>query len=151
LKAHVGLFGLAAVAVTLTCSRKEGCVVVAFVNVILMRQTCCQRSSRAAESKRRALENYFSERMYYMFLISKCAQLCFLRLENHSVMAKSDFSCVETYFFSGSFAGSSMCSNVRQVPCIPPQRSRLGLQNLGDTCYLQCLAHCSVLNPGQQV
>ena len=106
---------------------------------------------QAAESKRRALENYFSERIYYMFLISKCAQLCYLRLENHSVMAKSDFSCVETYFFSGSFAGSSMCSNVRQVPCIPPQRSRLGLQNLGDTCYLQCLAHCSVLNPGQQV
>ena len=43
-----------------------------FVNVILTRQTCGQRSSRAAESKRRALGNYFSERMCYMFLISKC-------------------------------------------------------------------------------
>jgi len=42
-----------------------------FVNVILMQQTCCQRSSRAAESERRALGNYFSERIYYMFLISK--------------------------------------------------------------------------------
>jgi len=30
-----------------------------FVNVILTRQTCGQRSSRAAESKRRALGNYF--------------------------------------------------------------------------------------------
>ena len=32
------------------------------VNVILTRQTCGQRSSRAAESKRRALETYISER-----------------------------------------------------------------------------------------
>ena len=44
-----------------------------FVNVILTRQTCGQRSSGAAESgKRRALGNYFSERICYMFLISKC-------------------------------------------------------------------------------
>jgi len=43
-----------------------------FVNVILTRQTCGQRSSRAAESKRRALGNYFFERICYMFLISKC-------------------------------------------------------------------------------
>jgi len=43
-----------------------------FVNVILTQQTCGQRSSRAAESKRRALGNYFSERIYYMFLKSKC-------------------------------------------------------------------------------
>ena len=43
-----------------------------FVNVILMRQTCGQRSSGAAESKRRALGNHFSERICYMFLISKC-------------------------------------------------------------------------------
>jgi len=43
-----------------------------FVNVILTRQTCGQHSSRAAESKHRALGNYFSERICYMFLISKC-------------------------------------------------------------------------------
>ena len=43
-----------------------------FVNVILTRQTCGQRSSRAAESKRRALGNCFSERICYMFLTSKC-------------------------------------------------------------------------------
>jgi len=42
------------------------------VNLILTRQTCGQRSSRAAESKRRAVGNYFSERICYMFLMSKC-------------------------------------------------------------------------------
>jgi len=42
------------------------------VNVILTRQTCGQRSSKAAESKHRALGNYFSGRICYMFLISKC-------------------------------------------------------------------------------
>jgi len=31
------------------------------VNVILTRQTCGQRSSRAAEIERQALENYFPE------------------------------------------------------------------------------------------
>jgi len=40
-----------------------------FVNAILTRQTCGQRSSRAAESKCRALGKYFSERICYMFLI----------------------------------------------------------------------------------
>ena len=40
----------------------------------LTRQTCGQRSSRAAESKRRLtrIGNYVSERICYMFLISKC-------------------------------------------------------------------------------
>jgi len=42
------------------------------VNVILTRQTCGQLSSRAAESKRWALENYFPEWICYMFLMSKC-------------------------------------------------------------------------------
>jgi len=42
------------------------------VNVILTRQTCGQRSSKAAESKRRALGNYFIERICYMIRISKC-------------------------------------------------------------------------------
>jgi len=41
------------------------------VHVILMQQTCGQRSSRATESKRRVIENYFSERICYMFPISK--------------------------------------------------------------------------------
>jgi len=43
-----------------------------FLNVILTWQTCGQRLSRAAESKRRALGNYFPKRICYMFLISKC-------------------------------------------------------------------------------
>ena len=42
------------------------------VNVIFKRQTCGQRSSRAAQSKRRALGNYFFERVCYIFLVSKC-------------------------------------------------------------------------------
>jgi len=42
------------------------------VNVILARQTCGQRSSKAAESKRRALGKYFFERIRYMIRISKC-------------------------------------------------------------------------------
>ena len=42
------------------------------VNVILTRQTCSQRSSRVVESKRRALEKYFSERICHMFSVSKC-------------------------------------------------------------------------------
>ena len=45
---------------------------VVFVHVILTRQTCGQRSNRVAESKRRALGNYFFERICYMFPISKC-------------------------------------------------------------------------------
>ena len=44
------------------------------VNVILSRQTCGQRSSKAAQSKRRALGNYFSKRICCMFfIISKCS------------------------------------------------------------------------------
>jgi len=43
-----------------------------FVYVTLTRQTCGQRSSRDAESNRQALGNYFSERICYMILISKC-------------------------------------------------------------------------------
>ena len=43
-----------------------------FVNVILSRQTCGQRSSKTAESKRRAPGNYFFERICYMFLEAKC-------------------------------------------------------------------------------
>ena len=42
------------------------------VNMILTWPPCCQRSSRATEIKRRVLENGFSERICYMFLISKC-------------------------------------------------------------------------------
>jgi len=42
------------------------------VNMILTRQTCGQSSSMSAGSKRRALVFYFSVRICYMFIISKC-------------------------------------------------------------------------------
>ena len=58
-----------------------------FVNVILTRQTCGQRSSRAAESKRQTMGNYFSERICYMFLISKCSGDRDLGLCTTSVLA----------------------------------------------------------------
>jgi len=57
------------------------------VHVILARQTCGQRSSKAAESKRRALGNYFPERICYMFLISKCRGDWDLHLCTSSVLA----------------------------------------------------------------
>jgi len=38
----------------------------------MTQQTCGQRSSRTAESKGRALGNYFSERICYLFSISTC-------------------------------------------------------------------------------
>ena len=50
------------------------CIFLMFVNVILTRQTCSQRSSslRAAESKRQALGKHISGRICYMFPLSKC-------------------------------------------------------------------------------
>jgi hypothetical protein len=42
------------------------------LNVILTLQTCGQRSSRVAGSKRRTLVCYFPARIWYMFSISKC-------------------------------------------------------------------------------
>ena len=78
-----------------------------FVNLTLTRQTCNQRSSRAAESKRRVLGNYFSQQICYMFLISKCrrdwgpglAQLRYLRKEHCCAMLNSDFFCRRNTFF----------------------------------------------------
>ena len=82
-----------------------------FVNVILTRQTCGQRSSRAAESKRRAIGNYFSERICYMFLISKCRGDSDLGLCTTSVLAfgdpqrnaKSVFNTSKHVFFLSDF------------------------------------------------
>jgi len=79
-----------------------------FVHVILMRQTCSQRSSGAAESKRRALGNYFPERICYMFLLSKCRGDWGLGLCTTSVLAFGQpqhngnirfFLCQKTFFF----------------------------------------------------
>jgi len=63
------------------------------VNVILTRQTCGQLSRRAAESKRRALENYFYERICYMFLILKCRGDGDLGLRTFWVLAKRNPLC----------------------------------------------------------
>jgi len=92
------------------------------LNVILTRQTCGQRSSKAAESIRRALGNYLSERICYMFLILKCRGDQDLDLCTFWVLAKrealrqpnSDFSCGRNTFFFGS----SHCAAVlfSQVP-----------------------------------
>jgi len=81
-----------------------------FVNVISTWQTCGQRSSRAAERKRWALGNYFSERICYMFLISKCREdwdlgvrtISVLAFENRSAMAKSDFAASKHVVFRKS-------------------------------------------------
>ena len=59
-------------------------------NVILTRQTCGQRSSRAAGSKRRALENYLYDRICHMFPISKCRGDWDLSLCNFWVLAKRE-------------------------------------------------------------
>jgi len=61
-----------------------------FVNVILTRQTCDQRSCRAAESKRWALGNYFPERICNMFLMSKCRGDWDLGLCTFWVLAKRE-------------------------------------------------------------
>jgi len=92
------------------------------VTVMLTRQTCGQRSSRAAESKRRALENYFPERICCMFLVSKCrgdwdlgrctfcvlakrkllrngsfrTKTCFARMKNRNLALRSGFLFANT-------------------------------------------------------
>jgi len=70
-----------------------------FSNVILTRQTCGQRSSRAAESKRRALGNYFCEWICYMFLISKCRGDWDLGLCTFWVFAKREPLCNAKFWF----------------------------------------------------
>jgi len=56
----------------------------------MTQQTCGQRSSRAAESKRRALGNHFSEWICYMFLMSKCRGDWDLGLRTFGVLAKRE-------------------------------------------------------------
>jgi len=79
------------------------------VHVIFTRQTCGQRWSRAAESKRQALENCLSERICNMFSISKCTGDWDLGECTFWVLAKREplrnaklwyFSCGRNTFFS---------------------------------------------------
>ena len=60
------------------------------VNVILTRQTCGQRLSTVAESNRWALEKHFSERICYIFLISKYRGYWNLGLCTLCVLAKRE-------------------------------------------------------------
>jgi len=60
------------------------------LNVILTRQTCGQRSSRAAAGQRQALETYFYGQIYYKFFISKCRGDQDLGLYTFWVLAKRE-------------------------------------------------------------
>ena len=70
-----------------------------FVNMILTRQTCGQRSSRATDSKRQASEFAICSQCQNVVRLCTTSGLAF---GERSAMTNSDFSCVETRFFSGS-------------------------------------------------
>ena len=109
-----------------------------FVNVILMRQICGQRSSRTAESKRQALGNYFFERMCYMFLMSKCRGDRDLGLCIFSILAKGealrngDFR-KKTWFDAGKMGFCHCAVFQTQVPrlCTDLDLSLLYILTLG--------------------
>jgi len=78
------------------------------VNMILTLQNSSQYSSRAAGSKRIALEIYFYERVCHMFLMSRCRGgwdlwLCtffgYLRKDNRCTMPNSNFFPRAKHFF----------------------------------------------------
>jgi len=99
--------------------------VISTVNVILTRQTCGQRSSRAAESKRRALENDFSEWICYMFLASKCRGVWDLGLCTFWVLAKrkplrnAKFRCFlrakHIFFLKSPLCSGSLFASTQKV------------------------------------
>jgi len=68
-------------------------------NVILMRQTCGQRSGLAAGCKRQALEFDFSVRICYMFPMSKCRRESDLGLCTISALAKRILLHSDILFF----------------------------------------------------
>jgi len=82
------------------------------VNVILTRQICGQRSSRAAESKRRALANSFLKQICYLFLIPKfrgdsdLGRCTFWALSKRKMLRHAEFGFflrVKHVFFSEVF------------------------------------------------
>jgi hypothetical protein len=96
-----------------------------FVHVILTRQTCGQSSSRAAESKRQALGNYFSSEFAigseYQNVeeteILVFAPLRDMRLENRCAVATSEGGkCVLTQE-KPSFAIALRFSNRKSRSC----------------------------------
>jgi len=72
------------------------------VNVILTRQTCGQRSSRAAESKLWALRNSFPEWICYIFPMSKCRGDWDLGLCTTSLAKREPLRNVKCRFFLGA-------------------------------------------------
>ena len=79
------------------------------VNVILTRRTCSQRSSSSAERKRRALENYFPERICYMFLIPKC---------------RRDRDLVRVTFWLLAKRGPLLNHDFRKITCFARRKNR---------------------------
>jgi len=116
--------------------------VCSFVHVILTRQTCGQRSSKTAESKRRELGNHFVEQIYYMFLIPKCRGYWDLGLCTTSVLVfgkpqrngKIRFFLRRNTFFSRS----RNCAAVLQMK-VPKLCTDLDLKLL----YILILGTCS--------
>jgi len=92
-----------------------------FVHVILTRQTYGQRSSKAAESKRRAPWNYFPERICYMVLLSKCRGDSDLGLYTTSGLAFGEPQRNDKIRFlmhrNTCFSGSRHCALVLQTLC----------------------------------
>jgi len=87
-------------------------------NVILTRQTCGQRSSRVAGSKRRALAFCFPVRIwYYVFLISICTGKLDLGVCMTSVLAKRMRPRSADFRFENVFG--------RRIRCKSTLRSRI--------------------------
>ena len=87
-------------------------------NVIMTRQTCGQRSSRVAGSKRRALAFCFPVRIwYYVFLISICRGKSDLGVFMTSVLAKRMRPRSADFQFKNVFG--------RRIRCKSTLRSRI--------------------------
>jgi len=107
-----------------------------FVHVILTRQTCGQRSSRAVESKPRALGNCFSERICYMLPMSTCRGDRDLGLCTTSVLAsekkrvstqeKSDFAAIALRFSKRKYRISILPNFIVLGVCSPQPCSSAG-------------------------
>ena len=78
-----------------------------FVNVILTQQTCGQHSSRAVESKRRALRKDFSERIYvdvyiyhrYIYEIQAMIVLTTISLLRASPPGVYTYTCIRIHVY----------------------------------------------------
>ena len=126
------------------------------INVILTRQTCGQCSSRAAESKCRALEHYFSERICYMFWISKCEEDWDLGRCTFWVLAKrkpprnGDFRKKRVSPAEKIRVGNWHCAAgfFSQVPikCIDLDLSLLYILILGTYSKFLCKKNCQALS-----